>query len=456
MQPLGQKGLDALCREYALLLKPGYQPQGDRAERRAQLERSSSSTSTTRRAPRQAPISSRHSRSSTRATKKRDRAFFECLASASLPSSDAPPKPSTGAALRPVLFSDDLVTDHGCAARPAHRARHPGPTGTARPARKPSPPCAARLPARRSSCACLSASSARAVLSVLSSTCTRCTRRDACLPSKSARAACAARGRARSCTSSVSRAASSSPLFVLLAQQTGLGHALGHVLGVMVSLRAQAAPVIGLAPARPSRLPASVAAFQGHAVSPKWAYSPLKAILPPHHGLLVCGVLCALLGPLAGLFLLRPAFLGEAPSNRSRQGHCVEMQMRVGLVCVLHHGAQPLAVLLPQPRHGGFTKAGPVLALLSGQGHHPSSQGEAIGAQLAPPGVLAARPSRGPASRPPLGCSRAAPGAAGGCSTCGQASGSRMASAAISRADHLRGWPCCLEPWRAYASMCRN
>ena len=39
VQPLGQKGLDALYREYALLLKPGYQPQGDRAERRALLER---------------------------------------------------------------------------------------------------------------------------------------------------------------------------------------------------------------------------------------------------------------------------------------------------------------------------------------------------------------------------------------------------------------------------------
>ena len=39
VQPLGQKGLDALYQEYALLLKPGYQPQGDRAERRAQLER---------------------------------------------------------------------------------------------------------------------------------------------------------------------------------------------------------------------------------------------------------------------------------------------------------------------------------------------------------------------------------------------------------------------------------
>ena len=35
---------------------------------------------------------------------------------------------------------------------------------------------------RRSSCACRSASSARCVLSVLSSTCTRCTRRDACAP----------------------------------------------------------------------------------------------------------------------------------------------------------------------------------------------------------------------------------------------------------------------------------
>ena len=39
VQPLGQKGLDALYREYALLLKPGYQHEGERAERRAQLER---------------------------------------------------------------------------------------------------------------------------------------------------------------------------------------------------------------------------------------------------------------------------------------------------------------------------------------------------------------------------------------------------------------------------------
>ena len=39
VQPLGQKGLDGLRQEYALLLKPGYQPKGDRAERRAQIER---------------------------------------------------------------------------------------------------------------------------------------------------------------------------------------------------------------------------------------------------------------------------------------------------------------------------------------------------------------------------------------------------------------------------------
>ena len=39
VQPLGQKSFDALYREYALLRKPGYQHQGERAERRAQLER---------------------------------------------------------------------------------------------------------------------------------------------------------------------------------------------------------------------------------------------------------------------------------------------------------------------------------------------------------------------------------------------------------------------------------
>lgn len=39
VQKLGQKGLDALRQEHALLLKPGYQPGGDRAERRAQIER---------------------------------------------------------------------------------------------------------------------------------------------------------------------------------------------------------------------------------------------------------------------------------------------------------------------------------------------------------------------------------------------------------------------------------
>lgn len=39
VQPLGQKGLDALRHEYALLLKPGYTGRGDRDERRAQIER---------------------------------------------------------------------------------------------------------------------------------------------------------------------------------------------------------------------------------------------------------------------------------------------------------------------------------------------------------------------------------------------------------------------------------
>ena len=132
------------------------------------------------------------------------------------------------------------------------------------------------------------------------------------------------------------------------------------------------------------------------------------------------------------------------------------MQVWVRLVRVLHHRAQPLAVLLPKPRHCRLTEPGPVLALLSGQGHHPSRQGEAIGAQLAPLGVLAAV---GPVVGQLRGlCRGAAVQHLGrqGLGHVGQASGSRMASAAISRADHLRGWPCCLEPWRAYASMCRN
>jgi hypothetical protein len=39
VQTLGQKGLDGLRQEYRLLLKTGYQYEGDKAERRAQLER---------------------------------------------------------------------------------------------------------------------------------------------------------------------------------------------------------------------------------------------------------------------------------------------------------------------------------------------------------------------------------------------------------------------------------
>ncbi len=39
VQLMGQKGIDALYLEYALLLKPSYYRPGDRAERRAYLER---------------------------------------------------------------------------------------------------------------------------------------------------------------------------------------------------------------------------------------------------------------------------------------------------------------------------------------------------------------------------------------------------------------------------------
>ena len=111
--------------------------------------------------------------------------------------------------------------------------------------------------------------------------------------------------------------------------------------------------------------------------------------------------------------------------------------MGVRLVCVLHHRAQPLAVLLPKPRHCRLTEPGPVLALLRGQGHHPSRQGEAIGAQLAPLGVLAAV---GPVVGQLRGLCRVQPCSTWGgrgWATWGQASGSRMASAAISRADHF-------------------
>ena len=75
----------------------------------------------------------------------------------------------------------------------------------------------------------------------------------------------------------------------------------------------------------------------------------------------------------------------------------------------------------------------------AGRGHHPSRQGEAIGAQLAPLGVLAAV---GPVVGQLRGlCRGAAVQHLGrqGLGHVGQASGSRMASAAISRADHLRG-----------------
>ena len=56
VQPLGQKGLDGLYREYALLLKPGTSTRAT-GRSAAPSSNGSSSTSTTRRAPRQAPIS---------------------------------------------------------------------------------------------------------------------------------------------------------------------------------------------------------------------------------------------------------------------------------------------------------------------------------------------------------------------------------------------------------------
>ena len=109
VQPLGQKGLDALYREYALLLKPGYQHQGDRAERRAQLERFFEHIDHPPRST-SGPNLAMAFKVIDESDKKRDRTS-EVLRSASLLGSDAPPKPSTGAALRPVLFSDDLVTE---------------------------------------------------------------------------------------------------------------------------------------------------------------------------------------------------------------------------------------------------------------------------------------------------------------------------------------------------------
>ena len=161
-------------------------------------------------------------------------------------------------------------------------------------------------------------------------------------------------------------------------------------------------------------------------------------------------------GPLAGLFCCGLPSWVKHLEPFPRQRHGVEMQVWVRLVRVLHHRAQPLAVLLPKPRHCRLTEPGPVLALLSGQGHHPSRQGEAIGAQLAPLASWLLSAQSWASFAAPAGVQPCSTWGGRGWATWGQASGSRMASAAISRADHLRGWPCCLEPWRAYASMCRN
>ena len=88
--------------------------------------------------------------------------------------------------------------------------------------------------------------------------------------------------------------------------------------------------------------------------------------------------------PLGGPFLLRPAVLGEALEPLPRQRHGVEVQMGVRLVCVLHHRAQPLAVLLPKPRHCRLTEPGPVLALLRGQDTTPAARARPSARSLRP------------------------------------------------------------------------
>ena len=160
--------------------------------------------------------------------------------------------------------------------------------------------------------------------------------------------------------------------------------------------------------------------------------------------------------PLGGPFLLRPAVLGEAPRTAPRQRHGVEVQMGVRLVCVLHHRAQPLAVLLPKPRHCRLTEPGPVLALLRGQDTTPAARARPSARSLRPLASWLLSAQSWASFAASAGVQPCSTWGGRGWATWGQASGSRMASAAISRADHLRGWPCCLEPWRAYASMCRN
>ena len=93
--------------------------------------------------------------------------------------------------------------------------------------------------------------------------------------------------------------------------------------------------------------------------------------------------------PLGGPFLLRPAVLGEAPQTAPRQRHGVSADGGALRLCAPPPSAaarRTAAEATPLSPHG--TGASPGAA--RGQGHHPSRQGEAIGAQLAPLGVLAA------------------------------------------------------------------
>ena len=118
-------------------------------------------------------------------------------------------------------------------------------------------------------------------------------------------------------------------------------------------------------------------------------------------------------GPLGGPFLLRPAVLGEALEPLPRQRHGVEVQMGVRLVCVLHHRAQPLAVLLPKPRHCRLTEPGPVLALLRGQGTPPQPPGRGHRRAACPLASWLLSAQSWASFAASAGCSRAAPGAAG-------------------------------------------
>ena len=160
--------------------------------------------------------------------------------------------------------------------------------------------------------------------------------------------------------------------------------------------------------------------------------------------------------PLGGPFLLRPAVLGEAPRTAPRQRHGVEVQMGC---------ASSVCSTTERSRSPYCCRSHATVASRNrGQSWRCSAGRDTTPAARARPSARSLRPLASWLLSAQSWASFAASAGVQPCSTWGgrgwatwgQASGSRMASAAISRADHLRGWPCCLEPWRAYASMCRN